>query len=182
MTGQMRFAQVPEPRQPMRVVPLTQHQAKAWVDEHHRHLSAPRGDVVRVGVARGGALVGVAHAGRPKARMLNDGQTLEITRVATDGTRNACSFAYGALRRAGRALGWTRFITYTLLTEPGTSLRAAGWAWAGQTQSADWDRPSRARGKPEVDEPKNRWVWPPDEWTDELERWLPKEEGHEQVA
>lgn len=80
------------------------------------------------------------------ARLLDDGQTLEIIRVCTDGTPQACSMLYGALCRAGKALGYTRAVTYTLGTEPGTSLRAAGFVKSSNTNGGrDWARAARPR-------------------------------------
>ena len=80
-----------------------------------------------------GNLVGVAVAGRPVARGLQDGRTVEITRVCLDPTSpatisdNAASRLYGALCRAASALGYRRAVSYTLEDEIGTSLRAAGF-------------------------------------------------------
>ena len=74
-----------------------------------------------------GLLVGAAIAGRPVSRMLDNGQTIEVTRLVSDGTPNACSCLLGAMRRVARAMGYARIITYTLASESGTSLRAAGW-------------------------------------------------------
>lgn len=150
---------------PLQIRPITQRAARAWVESIHRHLTAPRGDVIRVAVwlvtdGEPDRLVGVAMAGRPTARHLQDGATLEITRVATDGTRDACSIAYGALRRAATALGWARLITYTLPEEGGASLRAAGFRMGGQTDGGEWSRPSRERRQAERADVKQRWVWP----------------------
>ena len=152
--------------------PITQRAARAWVTEHHRHLSAPRGDVLRVALYSGEELIGVATAGRPGARMLDDGRTLEITRVAVDGHRNACSRAYGALRRAGRELGYRRFLTYTLMDEPGSSLRGAGWVHGGFTDGGEWSRPSRERKEAQQAGVKSRWLWPRDAWSREIARWV----------
>jgi len=147
------------------VRPLTQRDAFAFIRETHRHLTPPRGDVIRVGlfIADTDELVGVAIAGRPVARHLDDGRTLEITRVAVGaGLKNGCSTLYGALRRAGQALGWVRFITYTLPEEGGASLRASGWREAGVTSSGDeqWSRKTRLRAPAERPDPKTRWVYP----------------------
>jgi hypothetical protein len=79
------------------------------------------------------------------ARLLDDGRTLEVTCVATDGTRNACSFLYGAMRRASRALGYARTITYTLPSESGASLRAAGYRLVKVTRGGPWTRGNRLR-------------------------------------
>ena len=147
------------------VRPLTRVAACAFVKRTHRHLRPPVGDVIRVGLFVAGTddLAGVAMAGRPVARMLDDGRTLEITRVAVgEGVRNGCSMLYGSLRRAGQALGWLRFVTYTLPEEGGASLRASGWREDGVTATGDkqWSVPSRPRAPAERPEPKTRWVYP----------------------
>lgn len=107
--------------------PITLRQACAFVDEHHRHNTPPRGWKFGVGVELNGALVGVATAGRPVARCFDDGVTLEVNRTCTDGTANANSMLYGAMWRAGKAMGYRRCITYTQGDETGASLRAVGW-------------------------------------------------------
>jgi hypothetical protein len=111
-----------------RLVPLTRAQARAFVAAHHRHSDAPLGDVFRVGLEVDGELVGVMTAGRPVARRLDDGTTLEITRVCVlEDVENGCSRLYGAACRAAAALGYRRVITYTLERERGSSVRAAGF-------------------------------------------------------
>lgn len=91
--------------------------------------------------------MGVAVVGLPKARMAMDGWTLEITRVATDGTRNACSLLYGASRRAAFALGYTRILTYTLAEESGASLRASGFTEEASIEGESWKRRSLNGGR-----------------------------------
>jgi hypothetical protein len=110
-------------------IPMTLTEAKEFVDNFHRHNKAPQGGVFAVGVSDGAALVGVAIVGRPVARMLDDGQTLEVTRccVLDDAPRNACSFLYGRCWQAARALGWRKMVTYTLQSESGASLRGRLW-------------------------------------------------------
>lgn len=113
----------------MRLVPLNRQQARAFIAAHHRHSRPPVGDVIRVGLEAEGELVGVAMAGRPVARHLDDGTTLEVLRVCTlEGHPNACSRLYSAIARAAAALGYTRVVTYTLESEWGSSLRASGFA------------------------------------------------------
>ena len=63
---------------------------------------------------------------------------LEVIRLVTDGTHNACSMLYGAAARAGAALGFIRIQTYILDSEPGTSLRAAGWTDEGEAGGGQW--------------------------------------------
>lgn len=130
----------------LEIVPVTQREARRFVAEHHRHNGPDRGDVIRAGLARDGELVAVATAGRPKAAGLQDGRTLEVTRVCTLGDENACSRLYGALCRAAKALGWRRVVTYTLASEPGSSLRAAGFVREAEIPERSWaDESGRAR-------------------------------------
>jgi hypothetical protein len=110
-----------------------------------------------VAVADGDRIVGVATAGRPVARMLDDGWTYEVTRVGTDGARNGCSILYGAIRRAGRALGYLRGVTYTLPEEGGASLRASGWTLDGDAGGGQWGRVSRPRAAKAPTSIKSRW-------------------------
>jgi hypothetical protein len=109
------------------VLPLTWRQACAFVDEVHRHHKAPRGCKFALGVVDDrGKLRGVALCGRPVARMLDDGLTIEVNRTATDGCLNANSALYGACWRVAAAMGYRRMITYTQGDETGSSLKAAG--------------------------------------------------------
>lgn len=109
----------------MRVRPITRNAATPWIAANHRHLKrAVTGWLFGIEILDDdGNRVGVAIAGRPAARELQDGVTIEITRVATNGHRNACSLAYGSLRRAALALGYQRIITYTRADELGTRLQ-----------------------------------------------------------
>ena len=106
-----------------------------------------------------GGLVGVAIVGRPVARRCDQRNTLEVTRLCTDGTKNACSTLYAACARAGKALGYLKIQAYTLQSEGGASLRAAGWSAECTSPGGDWNVPSR--GGRRVDqpmEPKTRWA------------------------
>lgn len=128
------------------IVPVTRDQAVDFIRQHHRHHGRPQGYRFAVGAAADGQLVGVATVGRPVARLLDDGFTVEVTRVCTDGHPNACSLLYGTCWRAARALGYTRAVTYTQQDETGASLRAAGWMVAAELRArTGWDTPARAR-------------------------------------
>lgn len=128
------------------VVPLPLDEANEFVRVHHRHHKPTVGHKFSLGVAdESGAVRGVAIVGRPVARMLDDGLTLEVNRVATDGCPNACSALYGAAWRAAKALGYRRLITYVLSSEPGTSVKAAGWKCLGERGGGSWSVPSRPR-------------------------------------
>jgi hypothetical protein len=83
--------------------------------------------------------------GRPVARGLQDGWTLEVVRLATDGTPGACSALYSAAWRAARAQGYRRLVTYILAEESGISLRAAGWKEVAAVRGRSWHCPSRPR-------------------------------------
>lgn len=130
------------------------NEANAFVADLHRHHKPVVGHLFSLGAVLEGKLVGVAIVGRPVARMRDDGLTAEVTRLCTDGTKNACSFLYGASARAAFALGFVRIGTYILASEPGTTLRAAGWRLIGQTQGGSWSRPSRGREDEHPTEPK----------------------------
>jgi hypothetical protein len=140
--------------------PITQREAFAFVKAHHRHHRPPRGHLFAIGASREGAVCGVAIVGRPAARELQDGWTAEVTRLATDGTRNACSFLYGACWRAARAIGYRRLVTYTLPEEGGGSLRAAGWKLIGEAGGGSWSRESRPRVDTHPTQGKLRWEAP----------------------
>jgi hypothetical protein len=140
------------------LVPISVQDAREFVRQHHRHHLPPLSGLFAVACANGGGQVcGVAIVGRPVARKLQDGWTAEVTRLATDGTKNACSLLYGAAWRAARALGYRRLVTYTLTTEPGTSLRAVGWKCVGETPGRSWNVPSRPRVDRYPQQRKFRW-------------------------
>lgn len=113
----------------MEIRPITLHKAKEFVDKKHRHNNPPRGWKFGISVWDGDRMVGVATAGRPISKVIQNREplTLEINRTCTDGTKNVNSMLYGAIWRAAKAMGYTRAITYTQAEESGASLRAAGW-------------------------------------------------------
>jgi hypothetical protein len=125
--------------------PITYEEACEFIRLHHRHHLPPQGWKFGIAVNDGAKVVGVITVGRPVARMLDNGWTLEVTRCCTDGTRNAASMLYGAAWRAAKAMGYRRLITYTLVEEPGTSLKAAGWKAIGEIRGHSWNMPGRPR-------------------------------------
>lgn len=131
------------------IVPISLAEANAFVAMHHRHHGKVAGHKFSIGCAdvNTGEIVGVAIVGRPVARYLDDGWTLEVNRLCTDGTQNACSMLYAAAWRAARAMGYKKLITYILDTENGASLRAAGWKCVGQAGGLRWT----GKRRPEVD-------------------------------
>jgi len=150
------------------LVPLTRAQARVFVAAHHRHSAPPVGDVFRVGLDVGGELVGVAIAGRPAARLLDDGRTLEVTRVCVvaGAGENACSRLYGAACRAAKALGYRRVVTYTLERETASSVRAAGFERDADVEHRDtWARPKRPRHDLNLFGERTRDVGPKVRWS-----------------
>ena len=127
------------------IVPISQAEANAFVKRYHRHHRPVVTSVFQIAIARDERIVGVAIIGRPVARLLCDGWTLEVNRCCTDGEPNACSMLYGAAWRVARELGYRRLITYILNTEPGTTLKAAGWKCLGERGGDSWERKSRPR-------------------------------------
>lgn len=120
-------------------------EANDFVAAVHRHHKPVVGHLFSLGASLDGALVGVVIVGRPVSRMRDDGETAEVTRLCTDGAKNACSFLYGAAARAAFALGFKRIGTYTLPEEGGASLRGAGWKLLGERGGGSWSRDSRPR-------------------------------------
>ncbi len=120
-------------------------EANAFVSEYHRHHKPVVGHLFSLGASMGDKIVGVVIVGRPVSRIRDDGLTAEVTRLCTDGTKNACSFLYGSAARAAFALGFKRIGTYILAAEPGTSLMATGWRMIGETPGGSWSVPSRPR-------------------------------------
>jgi hypothetical protein len=150
------------------IVPVTLATARRFVGEHHRHNGAPRGWLFGAGLELDGELRGVVVVGRPLARALQDGATVEILRVCTLGDRNAATRLYGAACRAASALGYRRAVTYTLRSEPGSSLRGAGFRKVAELEPrATWASAGRGRYDATIfgdavlpAEPRDRWERP----------------------
>jgi hypothetical protein len=129
----------------LKIVPIEFKEACEFIARFHRHHKPPQGWKFGMAVSDGEKIVGVATVGRPVSRHRDDGLTLEVTRLCTDGTKDAASCLYGACRRATFALGYKRLITYILKSETGTSLKAAGWKCIGEAGGGSWNRLNRAR-------------------------------------
>jgi hypothetical protein len=135
--------------------------AAAFVSEYHRHHTQPVGHLFSIAAYRGERLVGVVIVGRPVSRRRQDGRTAEVTRLCVlEDEPNACSFLYGKAAKAALALGYQKVGTYTLKSEPGTSLRAAGWTLIGETSGGSWSRSGRPRDDKHPLEPKLIWETP----------------------
>jgi hypothetical protein len=143
--------------QGLQIVPISIRDANTYVDEHHRHLGSLRvGASFALAISDGEKVRGVAIIGRPAARRLDNGFTLEVRRCCTDGLKNACSMLYGAAWRVAREMGYRRLITYTRITEPGTSLKAAGWKCLGERKGNTWNMPGRPR---QDTAPLQKYLW-----------------------
>jgi hypothetical protein len=129
----------------MEITPITFEEANAFVAKFHRHHKPMQGCKFCVAVSNEDKVVGVAIVGRPVARLLDNGWTLEVNRCCTDGTRNACSMLYSSAWKAAKALGYKRLITYTLPEEGGASLKASNWICLGLRGGGNWNVKSRPR-------------------------------------
>lgn len=135
----------PEAPPMLRVTPINFSEANAFIKAYHRHHKHMVGCKFCIAVSEGERVRGVVMVGRPVARYLDDGFTLEVNRCCTDGAKNAPSMLYGAAWRAAKSLGYTKLITYTLPQEGGASLRASGWKLIGRRGGGNWNTPSRPR-------------------------------------
>lgn len=117
----------------LKIRPIHLKQANQFVKEFHRHNLPVVGGKFAVSCYDDNRLCGVAICGRPTARRLDDGFTLEIYRNCTDGTYNACSKLYGSCIRIAKAMGYERVITYTLESENGASVRASNFICDGKS-------------------------------------------------
>src|ERR1017187_7276623 len=119
----------------LRVVPLTLRDANVAITALHRHHKSVQGHRFTIGATRNGILCGAAVVGRPTARMTEQYRIAEVTRLVTDGTKNACSLLYSACARA------------------------AGWKFVAMSDGGDWNRPSRSGRR--TDQPmqrKQKWA------------------------
>lgn len=138
--------------------PISFEEAKTFIAKHHRHHIPPQGWKFGIAINDGNEIVGVAMVGRPIARRLDDGWTLELTRLCIKpDVKNGASKLLGAVQRAAFALGYKKVITYTLATEPGTSLIAANWKLIGANKGGSWSVPSRPRVDKHPITPKLKW-------------------------
>lgn len=126
----------------------------------HRHHKPARGHRFSIGCEVNGKIVGAAITGRPVSRGCDPYAVAEVTRLVTDGTKNACSFLYAVSARVAKEMGFKKIQTYILEDEPGTSLKAAGWDFEEMTAGGDWNNSKRYAGTRRTDQPmckKQRW-------------------------
>ena len=140
------------------IKPISLKSANEYVLQHHRHHKPTVGHKFSIScVNEDGKICGVAICGRPVSRHLDNGTILEINRLCTDGTKNACSILYGACARIAKEMGYEKVVTYILASENGASLKASGFVCEGETGGEMWTgkRSGRDNGVPK--EKKTRW-------------------------
>jgi len=140
------------------VSPLTLKQLNEFISKHHRHHKPVQGHRFSLGVSNDGLFVGACSVGRPVARGCDPYSVAEVTRLVTDGTKNACSILYAAAARACKAMGFKSIQTYILEDELGTSLKASGWRLSGHTAGGQWTHTSGPRRTDQPTCPKQRWI------------------------
>lgn len=140
------------------IKPISLKEANAFVTAFHRHHKAVRGCKFCVSlVDENDKVIGVAICGRPVSRFYDNGTTLEINRLCTNGVRNACSQLYGACVRIAKEMGYKKVITYILESENGASLKASNFVCEGKAGGEIWTG-SRKRDNGVPKEMKTRWV------------------------
>lgn len=131
--------------------PTSLKDANTYVAKNHRHNVPTSGNKFSIACYDDERLCGVAICGRPIARLLDNGSTLEILRVCTDGTFNACSKLYGACCRIAKEMGYEKIITYTLESETGASLKASNFNLVAENVGGTtWNTPSRPREQVQI--------------------------------
>lgn len=142
----------------LKIRPIHLKAANAFVKQYHRHNIPTVGGKFAIACYDGSKLCGVTICGRPTARKLDDGKTLEIYRTCTDGTYNACSKLYGAAVKVAFAMGYDRVITYTLESENGASLKASNFMDCGEAGGLEWTGARRRNYFVAPQEMKRKWV------------------------
>lgn len=141
----------------LEVRPIGLKAANRFIEANHRHHKKVAGHKFSICACKGEEIVGVAICGRPVSRYIDDGTVLEINRLCTDGTRNACSLLYGACCRIAKAMGYRKIITYILESENGASLKASNFTCEGRAGGEIWTG-ERRRDNGVPKEKKTRWA------------------------
>ena len=143
----------------LELAPITLKEANTFIGRWHRHHAPVVGHKFSIAISDGDKVRGVVTVGRPVARLLDNGWTLEVNRCCTDGVKNGCSKLYSAAWQAAKALGYKKLVTYTLPSEGGASLRASGWKCLGEKGGGNWNVKSRPRvdTEEELRQLKLRW-------------------------
>ncbi len=110
----------PEGASKLYVVPCPKENASEFINHIHRHhLPLGFGSYTLAVCTPDGVVHGVAVIGRTTTQHYeekNNHWVMEVRRVATDGTKNACSALYAAAWRFVSAMGYRKLISYKLPT------------------------------------------------------------------
>lgn len=151
----------------LEIKPISIAKANEFVEKYHRHHGKKTGCRFAIAVYDGDLLCGVAICANPVARNADDGETLEVSRLCTDGTKNACSILYGACARIAKEMGFKKIQTYILQSERGTSLKASGWVCEGEAGKPSWGGKWASNRQKKREENKQMALWaekkPPEE-------------------
>lgn len=143
----------------LKIVPVTVSKANTLILAWHRHHKPVVGHRFSLGASCCKEIVGVVVVGRPVARKTDQYMIAEVTRLATNGHKNACSFLYAASARVAKEMGFYKIQTFILLEETGVSLKAAGWKFEALTDSKPHKWHSRSnRRSDQPCEQKQRWA------------------------
>jgi len=143
----------------LKIVPVELKEANEFIGKLHRHHKPVQGHRFSIGVQKDGVLVGVATIGRPVARLTSAKEVLEVTRLCTDGTKNACSCLYSAAARVGKELGYLKIQSFILDIENGASLKASGWVFDSVSAGGQWKHTDgKARRTDQPTCPKHKYI------------------------
>ena len=126
-----------------KIVPLELKDANSFILKHHRHIDGIQGHRFSIGCTYREKLVGIAVVGRPISMHYDQSKIIEITRLCTDGTKNACSFLYSACAKASKYLGYKRIQSYILESELGSSLKASNFIYSHTSEIPRWNKYKR---------------------------------------
>lgn len=129
----------------MKIVPLTLSEVNTFIEQNHRHHKRVQGHRFSLGLIDDSGLIGVCVVGRPVARNTDWKTVAEVTRLCTDGSKNACSKLYATSAAIARLMGFQAIQTFILETESGVSLKASGWSLVGESPGGQW---KHTDGKP----------------------------------
>jgi hypothetical protein len=156
------------------IAPIPLSVANDFVKKYHRHNDERKIHKFSLGLYKKSEdkdiLIGVAICGSPTGISYNGKSFLEVYRVCVTEANNSCSMLYGRCTRIAKELGYEKLITYTLKTEPGTTVKASGFEletdeaggkkWTGK-RAKEREKKRNEAGivlKLPPEEKKNRWA------------------------
>lgn len=158
----------------IRLVPVTLKEANRLVAEWHSHHKPVIGHKFSIGATVDDEKAGAVIVSRPVAQALDDGNTLEVTRLCCRGVeegaenRNVASKLLGAATKCAELMGMWLVISYTRVDEDGICYKAAGWVPVAECEGRGWTSGNKAnRWLPGFYEPSTeivdrvRWEWRP---------------------